>query len=153
MIYAQIFCICRCSFMCGMSTVSVQATICDVIWPSRSNTPTPSQSPVISASITRLDSLTCLFTDSSYSISPDWNWNATKWSHVQGENIFFSVYLSWLWFTHSIQFKKLHYSWTFSCKRRGCSAICPNGSLITGQGTRSANGSSGVQRQLISSDT
>ncbi|KAF7292801.1 Fungal-trans domain-containing protein [Mycena indigotica] len=23
-----------------------------------------------------------------------------------------------------------------SCKRRGCSAICPNGSLITGQGTR-----------------
>jgi hypothetical protein len=24
----------------------------------------------------------------------------------------------------------------FSCKRRGCSAICPNGSLITGQGTR-----------------
>jgi hypothetical protein len=23
-----------------------------------------------------------------------------------------------------------------SCKRRGCSAICPNGSLVTGQGTR-----------------
>lgn len=26
-----------------------------------------------------------------------------------------------------------------SCKRRGCSAICPNGSLITGQGTRCAH--------------
>lgn len=25
----------------------------------------------------------------------------------------------------------------YSCKRRGCAAICPNGSLITGQGTRS----------------
>lgn len=24
----------------------------------------------------------------------------------------------------------------YSCKRRGCAAICPNGSLITGQGTR-----------------
>ncbi|KAF8909644.1 hypothetical protein CPB84DRAFT_1765097 [Gymnopilus junonius] len=33
--------------------------------------------------------------------------------------------------------KDAYFEYPFpSCKRRGCSAICPNGSLITGQGTR-----------------
>ncbi|KDR77286.1 hypothetical protein GALMADRAFT_96046 [Galerina marginata CBS 339.88] len=36
-----------------------------------------------------------------------------------------------------------------SCKRRGCSAICPNGSLITGQGTRFVLADTEVLHQKI----